>query len=144
VFGLNMGFARIYLGVHSIDQVVYGFLIGIWSAFYFHYCLRENIIKHIHFLIQNKEATLHRLNYKKYLAFSTSLFLFGMLSQLVVYLIVDNVFTPPARWVLNLNFKCGTTPVNQSFDKKSMVQAGVFSVGYGAYLGILLYRKLFD
>jgi hypothetical protein len=67
-----------------------------------------------------------------------------MLSQLVVYLIVDNVFTPPARWVLNLNFKCGTTPVNQSFDKKSMVQAGVFSVGYGAYLGILLYRKLFD
>ena len=46
-FFFLMGFARIYQGVHSIDQVLYGWSLGIWSALFFHYCLRDKIIQHV-------------------------------------------------------------------------------------------------
>lgn len=42
-----VGFARFYLGLHTINQIVYGWSLGIFVAFYFHFCLRETIIKHV-------------------------------------------------------------------------------------------------
>jgi membrane-associated phospholipid phosphatase len=39
-----VGFARFYLGLHTINQIVYGWSLGIFVAFYFHFCLRETII----------------------------------------------------------------------------------------------------
>jgi membrane-associated phospholipid phosphatase len=46
-FFVCMGFARIYQGVHSLDQVLYGYQLGIWGALYFYYCLRDFIIHHV-------------------------------------------------------------------------------------------------
>ena len=40
-------FDRLYLGVHSIDQIVFGLLLGTWSAFFFHYCIRDKFMAHI-------------------------------------------------------------------------------------------------
>lgn len=35
-----MGFSRVLLGAHSIDQVLYGWSLGLWLTFFFHNCLR--------------------------------------------------------------------------------------------------------
>ena len=32
-FGSSIAYSRLFLGVHSIDQVIYGASLGIWSAF---------------------------------------------------------------------------------------------------------------
>jgi membrane-associated phospholipid phosphatase len=42
-----IGFARFYVGVHTLNQIVYGWQIGLLRALYFHICLREPVIKHI-------------------------------------------------------------------------------------------------
>ena len=36
-----IGFARFYVGVHTINQIVYGWSLGLWISFYFHVCLRD-------------------------------------------------------------------------------------------------------
>lgn len=33
-----------YQGLHSIDQILFGFTLGIWLAIYFHYRMREIIL----------------------------------------------------------------------------------------------------
>jgi len=32
-----MGFSRVLLGVHSLNQIIYGWTLGIWIAFVCHY-----------------------------------------------------------------------------------------------------------
>ena len=44
---ISIALARIYTGAHSIDQVIYGIQLGIWTAFYMHYCFRDMFIQHI-------------------------------------------------------------------------------------------------
>ena len=38
-----VGYSRMFNGVHSIDQVIYGALIGLWIAFFGHECVRTNL-----------------------------------------------------------------------------------------------------
>ena len=39
-----LGWSRMILGVHSINQVLYGWILGIWLALACHFCLRDSII----------------------------------------------------------------------------------------------------
>lgn len=39
-----MPFARFYLGVHSLDQILYGTSLGIWGGIVCHFLLRDGVI----------------------------------------------------------------------------------------------------
>ena len=39
-YTILIGFARLYVGVHTLNQVIYGWQLGIWISFYFHFALR--------------------------------------------------------------------------------------------------------
>lgn len=41
VYTGTIGYSRLFLGVHSLDQVVYGWTLGTWSAFTIDFCLRQ-------------------------------------------------------------------------------------------------------
>jgi membrane-associated phospholipid phosphatase len=45
-WAIGIPFSRYLLGVHSLDQVVYGFSLGLWSGLTMHYVLRETILRH--------------------------------------------------------------------------------------------------
>lgn len=51
-----IGFARFYVGVHTINQIVYGWSLGIWIAFYFHICLRDYTLDHVNNLLARKSS----------------------------------------------------------------------------------------
>ena len=40
-------FSRFLLGVHSLDQIVFGMSLGIWMGFTLHFLLRDHVILHI-------------------------------------------------------------------------------------------------
>jgi len=42
-----VGFARFYIAVHTINQIIYGWSLGLWMSFYFHFCLRDGIMHHV-------------------------------------------------------------------------------------------------
>ena len=40
-FILSIGLSRVVLGLHSWDQVLFGFCLGFWLALTCHYCIKE-------------------------------------------------------------------------------------------------------
>lgn len=48
---LLVGFSRLYNGDHSMDQILYGWLLGLWLAFALHLLVRDFIISHIKTLL---------------------------------------------------------------------------------------------
>lgn len=137
-----IGLARFYVGVHTLNQIVYGWLWGLWLAFYFHFVLRETTLGHIkHLTCSDKLPT--RAKY----FFLASLFAIGVfLSQIATYLIVEAVFTPDPFWLQMIADKCGKN-VNEDKDilnYKSVVQSGVPIFTFGAYVGMLFKRAVFQ
>ena len=43
VYGLSVGYSRMFLGVHSLDQVIMGYLLGVWYTLTLHFCVREDL-----------------------------------------------------------------------------------------------------
>ena len=43
--GITVGYSRMFLGVHSIDQVFFGWSLGLWLAYTYHNCLRDGIME---------------------------------------------------------------------------------------------------
>ena len=48
LLGLSVvvGYGRVFLGVCSIDEAVFGWTLGIWIAALFHFGLRKHMYKH--------------------------------------------------------------------------------------------------
>ena len=47
----TISFGRYVLGAHSLDQIIYGVSLGIWSGFTMHFLVRDNFISHIEYII---------------------------------------------------------------------------------------------
>ena len=41
VFIIFLGFSRVYLGAHSYNQVIFGFAIGLYFAYAFHFHVKK-------------------------------------------------------------------------------------------------------
>lgn len=46
LFAGTVGYSRILLGAHGVDQVIFGFSLGIWIAFTMQFCFSELIKDH--------------------------------------------------------------------------------------------------
>jgi len=53
-FGITIGYSRMFLGVHSADQVLFGLLLGAWCALTMQYCVRPPLNKEVEMLITCK------------------------------------------------------------------------------------------
>lgn len=42
----TIGYSRLYLGAHSLNQVIYGWMVGAWFALTWHFCVRERFFQH--------------------------------------------------------------------------------------------------
>lgn len=54
IWALAVPFSRVLLGAHSIDQITYGSLLGIWNAFTCHLVLRDHLIVHLYQLTKKE------------------------------------------------------------------------------------------
>ena len=79
-----IGFARFYVGVHTLNQIVYGWQLGLLLAFYFHYCLRDPVMRHIEQIIEKKTS---HISYGKVLLISSVLMAISFGGQIMTYVI---------------------------------------------------------
>jgi membrane-associated phospholipid phosphatase len=84
--GLFEGWTRMVLGVHTIDQVMLGAVIGIWMAFTFEYIIKKPLIKHVMQINQNKLEEL--LPLKKLFLYSSLLSIGFLAFELMLYGII--------------------------------------------------------
>ena len=57
VFVLIMivGFSRLYNGDHTLDQIIYGILLGLWLAMFMHFTIRDQVFDHIQILMSKRK-----------------------------------------------------------------------------------------
>ncbi|CDW89672.1 pap2 superfamily phosphatase [Stylonychia lemnae] len=136
-------FARLYVNVHTINQILYGLIWGIWIAFYFHFCLRKDVLRHINSITVRSQS--RQIPYSSCILISTIIAINVLMGQIVTFLIVDDNFEPNQEWILNIEKKCKVNikDNNNVLNYKSVVYSGFCMASYGAYLGILFSRKKF-
>lgn len=54
IFGGMICYGRLFLGVHSLDQVIYGLLLGLWFTFTWHYCVSDYLLTYTDNLLKKK------------------------------------------------------------------------------------------
>lgn len=66
VFPLSIGYSRFILGVHSLDQIIFGLLLGLWVAATMQYCIRPRYDAHITKLLKNETKHFKELIIKNF------------------------------------------------------------------------------
>jgi len=98
-----IGYTRMFLGAHSLDQVLYGCQMGVWLGVSIHYCLKEYLDQVVDGLLLNTAKNLGKL-----LIGSTSLFVLCLGLELLSYAIISPNVVILDKWKQNMVSKCGS------------------------------------
>ena len=71
-----IGYSRIYLIVHTFNQILFGWSLGLWMAFYFHFCIRNDLIEHVRFITEMSDALIPYLRYSLWVTLAYLVVLF--------------------------------------------------------------------
>ena len=61
-FGLTIGYSRLFLGVHSLNQLIFGWSLGAWVAFNLEFIFKDSIIKHTEELLNQTNRDYLKAN----------------------------------------------------------------------------------
>ena len=129
-----MGFSRLYNGDHSMDQILYGWLLGLWLATSLHLLVRDFIISHVKSLLYRTQQYSNG-DLTKFYLISTLIFLAIFAMLCVTFFIVDADFSIPIDWKQRLLNKCSASVSFFSFTNASLIEGGSAAILYGGYLG---------
>ena len=139
----SIAYTRYYLAAHGWDQILFGFCLGAWLAFFFTFVLREWIVSHAERLLKKKINDLGILRvHNQDLACITLILGVFYLSVLIPYQLVDTYFTVPQVWIDRINEKCGQRPLYESFHYKSLTDSGFVVTFWASYLGLLISKLI--
>jgi len=115
-------------------------------ALTFHYCLREMILKHIDDLLFFPSNFKTQLDYGIPVCIATGWWIAGLAAGLVAHGVVNSTFPVPGAWRDRLFTQCKSSgySITASFTNFSLLEVGVFSIGYGSYCGIVLQSAVFS
>ena len=99
----SVTFARLFLGKHTLNQLLLGNQLGIWQALFFHFCLRDLIFNHI------TSISSRNMNGKEFIAYGGTAAaviapLFGIMS--IYMYILGATIAIPQDWLQNLSTEC--------------------------------------
>ena len=94
-FGGYIAYSRVLLGVHSINQVLFGLMLGVWYAGTAHFIVNKPLKKLIRACLEGKETRLLRL-----FLISSAIYLTLIIVQIINF---ENMksFKNPAEWIKN-------------------------------------------
>ena len=130
-------FSRLALGVHSLDQVLYGSAIGIWVFFIFAYVFKIYDMPLTYYLRFFKD--------KKYFNFFLLFLLILFILPIIAYLLVD-VDTDFKKYEMVMNKRCRDTEKYKFYSHSCMAESLILLLIFGIYLGqyffwYMIYRK---
>lgn len=128
---LAIAFSRILLGVHSLNQVIFGLVIGIWATFTFHFCVRKPFFSHIKNLSDSTSK----------LMLLASVYIFAVAIVCVIYESTTPYIDP--IWVKHISEKCSVEKLAHSFQHQGVNVIGVMTMGVGSYHGQVVERRTY-
>ena len=119
-------FSRLALGVHSINQVVYGSLLGIWGFLIIAYVFKIYDMPLNYYLKFYKE--------KKFINFCLISSLILFIIPIILYLLID-VESDIKKYNLVMSKKCPKKKEYKLYSHSCLAEALIILVGIGIYLG---------
>ena len=95
-----MVYSRLFLGVHALDQVLYGSLLGLWIALSIHYLIRKDLVTHLQRVLSLQD--------KEYAA--NAAMALASLAVTMAVLLANYYLDEPhneAIWKTRIGLKCG-------------------------------------
>lgn len=130
IFGATTSYSRLFLGVHGINQVVFGSAIGLWVAFTMHYVFRSKIMGHLNSII-----SLEDTRYLEWLSFVTAFMVFFFASLVLYTGSIEESNLP--EWSTRILAKCGSEKLEKAFTNYSILSLGNQVIGFSSYLGFV-------
>ncbi|CDW85396.1 pap2 superfamily phosphatase [Stylonychia lemnae] len=131
-----VGFSRLYNGDHTIDQIIYGWCLGIWVAVVLFLAFKDKLYQHIS-EIMNKPRLFNMRQRIRYAGIAFGIFIILIIGLIVSYEVVKRNFDIPQEWKDNLAKECGADIGLYSFDSASLIQGLSIVVALSSYYGIL-------
>ena len=137
-FSLICGFSRLFLGAHSMDQIIFGWLLGAWLAFTYFAIIRDYVHKHVNDLTTGQTTSSSKVFY----LISSSIWLAFQAIVTITFLVdLDKPIKFPNNEkpapILVPDWDCA-----QSYDYWSTwAESAFMSAGLGGYFGILYQHK---
>jgi len=135
-FGASVAYSRLFLGVHSLDQVIFGCAIGLWAVLSVHFILRESLMTHFKSLIAQTDT-----DYTKWALVASGILItfYGILIGNYYTADVENL----AEWDVRIAAKCGAAELEEAYDAVSLQDTGESALGFGSYFGLLFSCAVF-
>jgi hypothetical protein len=89
IFGLSIGYSRLFLGMHTLNQIIFGLLLGVWIALSWHYATHPWFADHSRALLDGSYFSQNRDSiFGKTSCITLIAFLILMAVQIANYIIV--------------------------------------------------------
>ena len=131
LFASTIGYSRLILGAHGLNQILFGACIGIWVALTMHYVVRDTLINDHLAKVLDKTATA----YSTYILNCAACFLVAYGVCLTAYYTLT--FSNDPAWSTRIEAKCGAEELKDAFHVKSITEFGEIQLGFGLYTGFL-------
>ena len=100
-FGVTIGYSRVVLGVHSWNQLLFGWQLGAWMALTLHYCCRDKLHENVQQLFYDRDTDFVSLAFKW-----LSLLAIVLVVQIVNYVVKEPWIVNDPVWEANIVAKC--------------------------------------
>lgn len=106
-FWLLMLFDRVFLGKHAVDQILLGSQLGIWSAFFSHFILRDPIFDHMA-KVCHRAGEMTKASATKYCLLGGFLIpVFICLTSALIGTVMASKGHLQQKWLINMRDTCG-------------------------------------
>ena len=131
----SIGLSRIYLGVHSIDQIMLGYVYGLFSLYLYYLYF----FKHLKNLLINCADSEFREKFKRKIIFIIlSIFIVFNIVSILIFYLMDNYFIVPLSWEKSLSL-IGVNSNSPNFlYNKNFIESGIFSMFFGIYFAAII------
>jgi hypothetical protein len=117
--GLAISYSRLVLGVHSLDQLIFGWSLGIWAACTCHFVFRQRLLDYSNVLVRDTEAYFEsrRSLLLKSLIQVTAACLAIYFVQVIIFSFIDkDLHKQHQNWIDNISSKCGSEKLDHGFN----------------------------
>ncbi|KAL4445475.1 hypothetical protein ABPG74_004549 [Tetrahymena malaccensis] len=132
--------SRLYLGMHSLNQVIFGCVLGIYATVFYRLFFERRISSMLYQYVQLKRSNaIKQISYV--VIFTTSIFSLPIIIYTIQELILSQSSTLQNQlleWENIIQQKCSNFTKMQSFHHKCFIDSSVVAIGFAIVLGFLI------
>lgn len=140
-------YCKLFLNANSLDQILFGWLLGVWLAVFMQFIVQDSMIEDIDaMMLYPKSFSDQDYSYRLWGAFF--MFLAGAFALFCIYYVNLANYTVDVYWLLFYSQSCNPSDISNAiylifniFLDNALTVASFAIFGFSAYIGVLIEAK---